>query len=151
MKLLSWNVNGIRAIAKKNFVQTIRDLAPDVLCLQEIKAGPEMVTEVTASLDGYSVFVNPAEKKGYSGTAILSREKPLSVESGPVGEPFLPEGRIQCAEYEDFYLVNVYVPNSGQGLKRLGYRESWDAAFLDYLKELHGKKPVIVCGDMNVA
>jgi exodeoxyribonuclease-3 len=151
MKLLSWNINGIRAIAKKNFIQTVRDLAPDVLCLQEIKAGSEIVTEVTAPLEGYTVFVNPAEKKGYSGTAILSRKEPLSVETGPIGVPFLPEGRIQCAEYADFYLVNVYVPNSGQGLKRLDYRESWDAAFLEYLKGLHEDKPVIVCGDMNVA
>ena len=85
MKLLSWNVNGIRAIAKKGFIQTVRDLAPDVLCLQEIKAGSDMVTELTAPLEGYSVFVNPAEKKVYSGTAILSRKKPLSVEAVPVG------------------------------------------------------------------
>jgi len=151
MKVLSWNVNGIRAIAKKNFVQTVRDLDPDVLCLQEIKADPEMVAEITAPLEGYSLFVNPAEKKGYSGTAILSRKEPVAVVHGPVEEPFLPEGRIQCADFEDYYLVNVYVPNSGQGLKRLDYREAWDAAFLEYLRGLHGKKPVIVCGDMNVA
>jgi len=151
MKLLSWNVNGIRAIAKKNFLQTVRDMDPDVLCLQEIKAGSEIVAEITAPLEGYSLFVNPAEKKGYSGTAILSRKEPLVVETGPSEDPFLPEGRIQCAEYEDYYLVNAYVPNSGQGLKRLGYRESWDAAFLEYLNGLHDKKPVILCGDLNVA
>lgn len=151
MKLISWNVNGIRAIAKKNFIQNVRDLDPDVLCLQEIKAGSEIVTEIAEPLQGYAVFVNPAEKKGYSGTAILSRKQPISVETGPVGEPFQPEGRIQCAEYADYYLVNVYVPNSGQGLKRLDHRKSWDAAFLEYLKGLYGKKPVIVCGDMNVA
>jgi exodeoxyribonuclease-3 len=151
MKLISWNVNGIRAIAKKNFIQSVRELDPDVLCLQEIKAGSEIFTEITEPLGDYSVFVNPAEKKGYSGTAILSRKEPISVETGPKEEPFLPEGRIQCAEYADFYLVNVYVPNSGQGLKRLDYRESWDAAFLDYLKGLQEKKPVILCGDLNVA
>jgi exodeoxyribonuclease-3 len=151
MKLLSWNVNGIRAIAGKNFIQTVRDLDPDVLCLQEIKASREIVAEITEPLEGYSLFVNPAAKKGYSGTAILSRKKPVSVTAGPVEEPFLPEGRIQCAEYKDYYLVNVYVPNSGQGLKRLDYRETWDAAFLEYLKRLHEEKPVVLCGDMNVA
>lgn len=151
MKLLSWNVNGIRAVAKKNFIPTVRDLDPDILCLQEIKADPKDVAEIVEPLQGYSLYVNPADKKGYSGTAILSRKVPVSVDTGPQGEPFLPEGRIQCADYGDFYLVNVYVPNSGQGLKRLGYRESWDTAFLKYLQGLYNEKPVIVCGDMNVA
>jgi len=151
MKLLSWNVNGIRAVAKKGFVETIRALDPDILCLQEIKADPEMVAQLTAPLEGYSLFVNPAEKKGYSGTAILSREEPDSVKSGPPEDPFLPEGRIQCADYQNYYLVNAYMPNSGQGLKRLDYREAWDAAFLEYLKGLHSEKPVILCGDLNVA
>ncbi|MEJ2585321.1 MAG: exodeoxyribonuclease III [Robiginitalea sp.] len=151
MKLLTWNVNGIRAIAKKDFIQSIRELDPDVICLQEIKADSETVAEILEPMEGFSLFVNPAEKKGYSGTAILSRKAPVSVEPGPLGDSFNPEGRIQCADYEDFYLVNVYVPNSGRGLKRLDYRESWDAAFLKYLKGLHEEKPVIVCGDMNVA
>ena len=151
MKLLSWNVNGIRAIAEKNFIQTVRDLDPDILCLQEIKADLHKVAEITAPLEGYSLFVNPAEKKGYSGTALLSRKEPVTVKEGPLAEPFLPEGRIQCAEFEEYYLVNVYVPNSGQGLKRLDYRESWDAAFLEYLKGLHRDKPVVLCGDLNVA
>ncbi|UCE70175.1 MAG: exodeoxyribonuclease III [Flavobacteriaceae bacterium] len=151
MKLLSWNVNGIRAIADKNFVEAVRDLDPDILCLQEIKADAEVVASIMQPLQGYSLFVNPAEKKGYSGTALLSRKAPASVDMGPESHPFLPEGRIQCADYKAFYLVNVYVPNSGQGLTRLEYRESWDAAFLEYLKGLHREKPVIVCGDMNVA
>ncbi len=151
MKLLSWNVNGIRAVAKKDFVQKVNELDPDILCLQEIKADAEQVAEATAPLQGYSLFVNPADKKGYSGTALLSRKEPVCVDSGPGEEPFLPEGRIQCADFKDYYLVNAYVPNSGQGLKRLEYRESWDAAFLEYLKGLRGEKPVILCGDLNVA
>ncbi len=151
MKLISWNVNGIRAISDKDFIKSVRDLDPDVLCLQEIKADKKVVSKITEELEGYSLYVNPAERKGYSGTALLSRTTPASVETGPEKEPFLPEGRIQCAEYDAFYLVNVYVPNSGRGLKRLDYRESWDAAFLKYLKGLKDRKPVIVCGDLNVA
>jgi exodeoxyribonuclease-3 len=151
MKLISWNVNGIRAIAGKGFVETVRQLDPDVLCLQEVKAGEEVVSGIANGLEGYAVFVNPAEKKGYSGTALLTRVAPASVETGPQQDPFLPEGRIQCADFGDFYLVNTYVPNSGQGLKRLDYRTSWDAAFLEYLKELHRAKPVVLCGDLNVA
>lgn len=151
MKLISWNVNGIRAISNKNFIENVRELDPDILCLQEIKADLTVVATILEPLQGYSLFVNPAEKKGYSGTAILSRKVPSSVDTGPVEPPFLPEGRIQCADYGEFYLVNVYVPNSGQGLKRLDYRDSWDVAFFEYLQELHYKKPVILCGDMNVA
>jgi len=151
MKLISWNVNGIRAISNKNFVENVRELDPDALCLQEIKADLTVVATILAPLQGYSLFVNPAEKKGYSGTAILSRKVPSSVDTGPVEPPFLPEGRIQCADYEDFYLVNVYVPNSGQGLVRLDYRQGWDRDFLAYLKGLEKKKPVVICGDLNVA
>lgn len=151
MKLISWNVNGIRAIAGKGFAETVRQLDPDVLCLQEIKAGEQVVKEIASGIEGYTAFVNPAEKKGYSGTALLTRKAPEGVETGPKMDPFLPEGRIQCADFGGFYLVNTYVPNSGQGLKRLDYRTSWDAAFLEYLKELHQAKPVVLCGDLNVA
>lgn len=151
MKFISWNVNGIRAIAEKDFAGTIRELDPDVLCLQEIKADEDILAEIAGDLGEYRFFVNPAAKKGYSGTALLSRQAPIAVHQEPSTDRFGDEGRIQCADYGTFYLVNVYVPNSGQGLKRLDYRETWDAAFLEYLKGLRQAKSVIVCGDMNVA
>ncbi|MCO5723260.1 exodeoxyribonuclease III [Robiginitalea marina] len=151
MNLISWNINGIRAIAKKGFLDAIRELDPDILCLQEIKADTDTVAGILSELEGYRCYVNPAEKKGYSGTALLSRPEPLRVDTGPQGKPFLDEGRIQCADYGEFFLVNAYVPNSGQGLKRLDYREAWDWAFLKYLRELQAQKPVVLCGDLNVA
>jgi len=151
MKLVSWNVNGIRAISQKNFLESVGELDPDILCLQEVKAGEEIVKEIGQQLNGYRCYVNPATKKGYSGTALFTKKKPVAVEVGPESPPFNDEGRIQCAEFDDFFLVNVYVPNSGQGLRRLEYREAWDAGFLQYLKALHAIKPVILCGDMNVA
>jgi len=151
MKLISWNVNGIRAISNKNFAEIIQELDPDILCLQEIKADEKIVREVLEPLSEYTIYVNPAEQKGYSGTAILTRKTAAAVNTGPETEPFLPEGRIQCADFDPFFLVNVYVPNSGQGLKRLDYRKDWDAAFLEYLRTLQAQKPVLLCGDMNVA
>ena len=151
MHIISWNINGIRAITNKNFVEIVQELDPDVLCLQEIKADEKIVREVLEPLSDYSIYINPAEKKGYSGTAILSRKSALSVTTALGEEPFVPEGRVQCAEFDRFFLVNVYVPNSGQGLKRLEYRKDWDAAFLKYLKKLQSQKPVVLCGDMNVA
>lgn len=151
MKLISWNVNGIRAISGKNFAENIRRLDPDILCLQEIKADEATVREQLKSLSEYTIYVNPAEKKGYSGTALLARNPAEHVNTGPETDPFLPEGRIQCADFDRFSLVNVYVPNSGQGLKRLDYRKDWDAAFLEYIGKLQEKKPVVLCGDMNVA
>jgi exodeoxyribonuclease-3 len=151
MKLISWNVNGIRAITQKGFAASIRALDPDILCLQEIKADEDIVKQVTRELKGYYPFVNPAAKKGYSGTALFSKQKPRVVEKGPEAPPFNDEGRIQCADFGPFFLVNVYVPNSGQGLKRLEYREAWDTAFLNYLQDLHRDKPVVLCGDLNVA
>ena len=151
MKLVSWNVNGLRAIAGKNFGEAFRSLNPDVLCLQETKADPETVAEICADFPDYTVFAHSGVKKGYSGTAILCRTRPLSVIGGPDNEPLGGEGRIQCAEFGAFYLVNVYVPNSGQGLKRLDYRKQWDRAFLGYLSALRKKKPLVVCGDLNVA
>lgn len=151
MHIISWNVNGIRAITNKNFVEIVQELDPDILCLQEIKADEATVREQLKSLSEFSIYINPAEKKGYSGTAILSRKPLLSVTTALGEEPFVPEGRVQCAEFDRFFLVNVYVPNSGQGLSRLEYRQEWDAAFLKYLKKLQSQKPVVLCGDMNVA
>jgi len=144
-------VNGIRAVAQKNFFDDFKALAPDILCLQETKAQDDQVAETLSPIEGYYVFSNSAEKKGYSGTAIISKTKPLSVTKGIGIEEHNNEGRVLCAEYENFYLVTVYVPNSGSDLKRLGYRQIWDLAFFNYLKNLEKQKPVIVCGDMNVA
>mgnify|MGYP001821307677 CR=1 FL=1 len=151
MQLISWNVNGIRAIVQKNFLDQIRDLNPDILCLQEIKADEATVRKQLESLSAYTIYVHPAEKKGYSGTAILTRTPALSLQTGLDKDPFIPEGRVQCADFDTFYLLNVYVPNSGQGLTRLDYREQWDAAFLGYVNGLREQKPVVVCGDLNVA
>ena len=151
MKIISWNVNGIRAVAQKNFFDDFKALAPDILCLQETKAQDDQVTETLSSIEGYHIYSNSAEKKGYSGTAIISKTKPLSITKGIGIEEHDNEGRVLCAEYENFYLVTVYVPNSGSDLKRLGYRQTWDLAFFNYLKNLETQKPVIVCGDMNVA
>jgi len=151
MKLISWNVNGIRAVAKKNFFDDLKKLNPEVLCLQETKAQEDQVAETLADLDGYYIYSNSAEKKGYSGTATLSKTEPLSVTCDMGISEHDNEGRVLCLEYENFFLVNVYVPNSGSELKRLGYRQDWDLAFFNYLKELEKTKPVVVCGDFNVA
>lgn len=153
MKIISWNVNGIRAVAKKDFFKDFESMSPDVLCLQETKAQDDQVAEVLASLkmDGYHIFSNSAEKKGYSGTAIISKKEPIKVSSDIGVEQHDTEGRVLCLEYEKFFLVNVYVPNSGNDLKRLDYRQEWDLAFFNYLKDLEEKKPVVVCGDFNVA
>lgn len=151
MKIISWNVNGIRAIVKKDFFKDIDEIAPDILCLQETKAQGTEVESALESLSGYHVYTNEAEQKGYSGVAILSKTEPISVTKGIGIEAHDQEGRVLCAEYSDFYLVNVYVPNSGQKLKRLEYRETWDNDFQTYLKNLEKTKPVILCGDLNVA
>jgi exodeoxyribonuclease-3 len=125
--------------------------APDVICLQETKATPEQVAAAVAPLTDYHVYANSADRKGYSGTAILTKVAPLSV-TYDIGMPdHDTEGRVICAEFSNFYLVTVYVPNSGSELLRLGYRQTWDAAFLNYLKNLEKSKPVVVCGDFNVA
>lgn len=151
MKLISFNVNGIRAIAGKSFITDMQQLSPDVLCLQETKATVEQVKETIAPLGDYFVYANEADRKGYSGTAIISKTEPLSITFDMGIAEHDKEGRVICAEYADFYLVTVYVPNSGSELLRLDYRQTWDADFLKYLKGLEAKKPVIVCGDMNVA
>jgi len=148
IKLISWNVNGIRAILNKGFKEYVQKENPDVLCLQETKAHPDQVDKI---LDEYEHhFWNSAEKKGYSGTAIFSKIKPISVKygDGPMEDN---EGRVITIEFEEFILVTVYTPNSGQELKRLSYRLEWDKKFLIFLKELEKNKHVIVCGDLNVA
>ncbi len=151
MKIISWNVNGIRAVAKKNFFEDFNIMAPDILCLQETKAQEDQVAETLAPITNYHIYSNSAEKKGYSGTAILSKTKPLAVSHDIGIAEFDTEGRVLCLEYETFFLINVYVPNSGSELKRLDYRQDWDLAFFKYLKNLEKVKPVIVCGDFNVA
>lgn len=151
MNIISWNVNGIRAAAKKEFFSAVKKLNPDILCLQETKAQASEVEMVLSPIKGYHTDYNSADKKGYSGTAILSKPAPLKVVQDMGIEEHDTEGRVQCAEYEGFYLVNVYVPNSGQDLKRLDYRQGWDASFLQFLKDLEKMKPVIACGDFNVA
>jgi len=151
MRLVSWNVNGIRAAVKKEFTESLSKLATDVLCLQETKAQDDQVLEALAEVKGYHIFSNSAIKKGYSGTAILSKEKPLSVTNGINIEEHDKEGRVLTAEFERFYLVTAYIPNSQNGLKRLDYRQKWDVDFTNYLVNLDKIKPVIVCGDLNVS
>ena len=151
MRLISWNVNGIRAVMKKDFTESLELMNPDVLCLQETKAQDDQVQEALKPLEGWHVYSNSAVKKGYSGTAIISKEKPLSVTSDIGIEEHDTEGRVLCAEFNDYFVVTVYVPNSGSELARLPYRQTWDAAFLVYLKKLEETKPVFVCGDFNVA
>ncbi|MEQ8925220.1 MAG: exodeoxyribonuclease III [Fulvivirga sp.] len=152
MKLVSWNVNGVRAIMKKEFQKNVADMAPDVFCLQENKAQLEDAKTALSVMDDYHSYINYSKaRKGYSGTAILSKTEPINVEHDMGVEEHDQEGRIVMAEFEEFQLVNVYTPNSGSGLKRLDYRQEWDAAFLDYLKKLEKNKPVVVCGDLNVA
>jgi exodeoxyribonuclease-3 len=151
MKIISFNVNGVRAITKKSFLEDMLALDADVICLQETKATVEQTKEALESLKAYHVFGNEAVKKGYSGTAILSKENPINVTTDIGVNEHDTEGRVLTAEYKDFFLVNVYVPNSGSDLKRLSYRQNWDKDFLAYLKGLEKAKPVIVCGDFNVA
>ncbi|AJQ93482.1 exodeoxyribonuclease III [Gynuella sunshinyii] len=151
MRLISWNVNGIRAVMKKDFLQSLETMKPDVLCLQETKAQDDQVIEALAELEGFHIYSNSAVKKGYSGTAILSRTQPLSIKEDMGIEEHDQEGRVLAAEFDEYYLVTVYTPNSGGELKRLGYRQHWDKAFLQYLQQLETHKPVIVCGDFNVA
>ncbi len=152
MKLASWNVNGLRAIMKKGFGESMKQLNADILCLQETKANTEQVKIALELIDGYHVLANASkEKKGYSGTAIMTREKPLAIRYDMGVPEHDREGRVITAEYGDHYLVNVYVPNSGNGLVRLDYREKWDMDFYRFLTDLEKHKPVIACGDFNVA
>lgn len=151
MKIISWNINGVRAIIQKDFFEDISKINPDILCLQETKAQDEEVAEALSQLKDYHQFYNSAERKGYSGVTILSKIEPISVSYDMGVEEHDQEGRVICAEFEDFFLVNVYVPNSGQKLVRLDYRQKWDVDFKNYLKSLEKTKPVILCGDLNVA
>ena len=148
MKLVSWNVNGLRACVKKGFLDYFEEVNADMFSVQEIKL---QEGQIDLALDGYYQYWNYAEKKGYSGTAIFTKEKPLSVKYGVGIEEHDQEGRVITLEYEDFYLVNVYTPNSQRELARLDYRMTWEDMFRDYLKELDSVKPVILCGDLNVA
>ncbi len=151
MKLISWNVNGIRAVRKKGFEDSIKRANPDIICLQETRAQPEQVAEAVARLEDYHVYSNSAVRKGYSGTAILTKVQPQHITKGIAIEEHDREGRVITAEFENFYLVSVYVPNSGNELVRLDYRKTWDGDFLGFLKNLERNKPVIACGDFNVA
>ena len=146
MRFISWNVNGLRAALGKGFVESVRKLDPDFICIQETKM-QEGQAEV--DLPEYEKFFCSAEKKGYSGTAVFTRKKPISVQKN-FGD-HTDEGRAIILEYEEFFLINVYVPNAQDKLKRIDYRMKWEDDFLAFVKELDEKKPVIICGDMNVA
>lgn len=148
MKFISWNVNGLRAVAGKGFADIFKELDADFFCLQETKM---QAGQLDLQFDGYQSFWNYADKKGYSGTAIFTRHTPLSVTYGIGIDEHDHEGRVITLEMEDFYLITAYVPNSQDGLKRLDYRMKWEDDFRNYLLELDKKKPVIVCGDLNVA
>jgi exodeoxyribonuclease-3 len=148
LKLISWNVNGIRACCDKGFREEFERLDADFFCLQETKM---QAGQLDLQFEGYQSYWNYAEKKGYSGTAIFTRHQPLSVAYGIGVDEHDHEGRVITLEMENFYLITVYVPNSQDGLKRLDYRMTWEDDFLAYLKKLEEKKPVVVCGDLNVA
>jgi exodeoxyribonuclease-3 len=149
VKLISWNVNGLRAVLRKNFLEYLEQEKPDVLCLQETKCHPDDVEQLWPA--AYTTYWNCAEKKGYSGSAIFTRSRPLKVVPHIGIAVHDREGRVLTAEFADFFLVNVYVPNSKRELTRLAYRQEWDRDFLSYLRKLEKKKPVVFCGDLNVA
>ncbi len=148
MKLVSWNVNGLRACMGKGFMDFFKEADADIFCIQESKL---QEGQISLELPGYHQYWNYAVKKGYSGTAIFTKEEPLSVSYGLGLEEHDQEGRVITLEFPDFYMVTVYTPNSQDGLARLGYRMTWEEEFLKYLKKLEEKKPVIFCGDLNVA
>lgn len=148
MKLVSWNVNGLRACVNKGFMDAFKQLDADILCLQETKL---QAGQIELDMEGYHEYWNYAEKKGYSGTAVFSRPEPLSVSYGMGIEEHDKEGRVITLEYDNFYLVNVYTPNSKRELERLDYRMKWEDDFRNYLLKLDEKKPVVMCGDLNVA
>lgn len=150
MKIVSWNVNGIRAGVKKGFVEKVMDMDADIVCLQETKAQDDQVIEALAELSGYEIIVNSAIKKGYSGTAILSKKEPLSVIKDMNHEIHDGEGRVIFAEYENYFIGTTYVPNSKGDLSRLDERVDWDKTLLAKMKTLEKNKPVVICGDFNV-
>ena len=149
MKLVSWNVNGLRAVLRKNFLDYLAEENPDVLCLQETRASPDDVEQLWPA--HYTTYWNMGERKGYSGTAIFTRQRPMEISTGIGKAEHDGEGRVLTAEFADFHLVNVYVPNSQRELTRLAYRQKWDRDFLRFLRKLERTKPVIFCGDLNVA
>ena len=148
MKCISWNVNGIRACINKGFNDFFEVIDADIFCIQETKCQPD---QIDLQFEGYTTYLNSAEKKGYSGTAILTKQKPLEVTYGIGIEEHDKEGRVITLEFENFYMVNIYTPNSKRELERLGYRQIWEDEIRKYLLELDSKKPVIMCGDLNVA
>ncbi len=148
MKFISWNVNGLRAVMTKGFEEIFRSFDADIFCLQETKL---QEGQIDFAPEGYHCFWNYAQKKGYSGTAIFSKTEPISVTCGMGIEEHDQEGRLITLEFEDFYFITVYVPNSQDGLKRLEYRMHWEEDFLNYINALQEKKPVVFCGDLNVA
>lgn len=150
MRLLSWNVNGLRAVLGKGFADFVASERPDILCLQETKARPEQVP-LPPELEGYQAFWNSAEKPGYSGVVVFTRETPLEVSLGLGIPDHDREGRVLTLEFPDFQLVNVYTPNAQDGLRRLDYRLGWDQAFREHVARLAERKPVVFCGDLNVA
>lgn len=148
MKLISWNVNGIRACVNKGFKEFFHQIEADIFCIQETKCQPE---QIDLAFDGYKSYWNSAEKKGYSGTAVFTKKEPIAVTYGIGLEEHDKEGRILTLEFEDFYLVNNYTPNSKRELERLDYRQKWEDEIRKYLLKLNKTKPVIMCGDLNVA
>ena len=149
MKLVSWNVNGLRAVLRRNFLEYLAEERPDILCLQETRAEPHEVEPLWPA--EYAAYWNPARKKGYAGTAVFTKLRPLDARPGIGHAAHDAEGRALTVEFDGFFVVNVYVPNSQRELTRLAYRQVWDAAFLRFLKRLERRKPVVVCGDFNVA
>ena len=148
MKLVSWNVNGLRAVWNKGFEDIFKNINADIFCIQETKM---QEGQLDVNFDGYYNYFNSAVKKGYSGTAVFTKIKPIDVSYGIGIEEHDQEGRVITLEYKEFYLVNVYTPNSQRELVRLSYRQNWEDDFRAYLKKLDKKKPVILCGDLNVA
>jgi len=151
MKLISWNVNGLRAVVAKGFVDFLKKYQPDVVAIQEIKIADEARLKIKFDFADYYEYWHPAQRPGYSGTAVLSKTEPLSVKNGLGCKKFDDEGRVQTVEYPQFYLVNTYFPNAREGLSRLDFKTEFNQKLLAYLKRLDKKKPVIICGDFNVA
>ncbi|MGM5481226.1 MAG: exodeoxyribonuclease III [Nanobdellota archaeon] len=151
MKIFSWNVNGIRAIARKGFADILKTEAPDVLCLQETKIRKEQLKEELTHIGDYTSYFSEAEKKGYSGVAIYTRHEPVAVIDGIGEEKFDSEGRVLTIELENFFVISVYVPNSQPELRRFDFRKEFNEKFQTFVKDLEAQKPVIICGDFNVA